>query len=71
MTSNHGGHLPDREAATVEKKGFQMAPLPSSYRIGAIYSIRLKIVYLDHFRPYYAKSGERAQAALEIVVVRK
>ena len=61
VTSNHGGHLPGLEAATVEKRGFQMPPLPSSYRIGAIYTIRFKMVYLDHFRPYYVKSGEQAQ----------
>ena len=35
-TSNNGGHLPNHDYATVDKKGFNMAPLPSSYRIGAI-----------------------------------
>ena len=39
-TSNDGGRPTEREAAIVEKKGFQMPPLPSSSRIGAIYTIR-------------------------------
>ena len=43
-----------------------MPPLPYSYRIREIYTIRLKVVYLDHFRPYYVKSGNQDQTALEI-----
>ena len=61
VASNHGGHLPDMESVTVDHKGFHMAPLPFSYRIGAIYNIRFKKIYLDPFRPFYVKSGERAQ----------
>ena len=34
----------NQEAATVEKKGFQMQPLSLSARLGAIYTIGLKIV---------------------------
>ena len=63
-TSNHGAHLPSYEAATVDKKRFQMTPLLSSYCIGNIYMICFKIVYLYHFKPFYVKSGERAQTAL-------
>ena len=48
MPSSHEGHLPDLEDATVIDNGFQMPPLPYSYRIGEIYSIRFKMVYLDH-----------------------
>ena len=44
VTSNREGHLPDWEAATVEKKGFQMPPPPPSYCIGAIYTIPFKMV---------------------------
>ena len=65
VTSNHGGSLPGRETSTVEKKGFQKAPVLSPYRIGAIYTIRLKMVYLDHFRLYYVELGDRVQTALE------
>ena len=65
VTSNDEVHLTNREASTVENKGFHMAPLLSSYYIGAIHTINLKIVYLDNFRPFYVESGERAQTALE------
>ena len=34
-----------------------MVPLPDSFRIREIYTIRFEIVYLDNFRPYYAESG--------------
>ena len=42
-----------------------MPPPLSSYRIGSIYTIRFKIVYLDYFSPYHVKSGDRAQLALD------
>ena len=58
---NHGCHLPNMEDATVDNKGFKIPPLLYSYFIGVIYTIHLKMVYLDHLRPYYAKSGERSQ----------
>ena len=64
VTSNHGGCIPYRETVTVEKKGFQIPPPPSSCRIGMIYTMRFKYIYLDHLRPYYIKSGERVQQAL-------
>ena len=44
MTLNHGGHVNDQETATVEKKGFQMPLLSLSARIGAIYTIRFRMV---------------------------
>ena len=28
--------------------------------------IHFKIIYLDHFRPYYVESGELAQTALDV-----
>ena len=68
MNSNHGGHLPDQETSTVEKKGFQMGPLRYSYRIEAIYTILLKIVYLDHFIPYSFESGKWVQPELVIYI---
>ena len=61
VTPKHGVNLSDWEAATAEKKGFQMPPLLSSYRIGAIYTISLKMVELDHFRPNSVKLGEMSQ----------
>ena len=39
VTSNNGGHLPDWESETVERKGFHMPLLPYYYRIGEIYTI--------------------------------
>ena len=59
VTSNHGGRLTNRVASTVEKNFFHMVPQLFSCHTGVVYTIRLKIVYLDHFRPYYAKSDDR------------
>ena len=42
VTSNNGYNLPNWEDATLEKKGFKIPPLPSSYYIGAIYDICFK-----------------------------
>ena len=44
VNSNHGGSLPNWKAEKLEKKGFKMPPLLSSFRIGAIYIICLKTV---------------------------
>ena len=43
----------------VENKGFQMGPLPSIFRIGAVFTIRFKGVYFDPFSPYYVNWGDR------------
>ena len=42
VTSNHEVQLFNWKAKIVENKGFQIPPLSSSYRIRAIYTIRLK-----------------------------
>ena len=65
VTSNHGGNSPKKGDATVYKKGFQMAQLPPSYCIGDIYTIPFKMVYLDHFIPFYVESGKQYHTALE------
>ena len=65
VNSNHGGKLTDLDTSTVENKGFHMVPLLYYYCIGEIYMIRLKFVYLYHFRPYYVNSGDRVQTALD------
>ena len=58
VTSNHGGNLPDREATTVEKKGFHMAPLLSSYHIGAIYTINFKNGLFRPFKTILRRIGQ-------------
>ena len=65
VTSNNIGHLPNLDYATLKKKGFYTPPLPHFYRIGAIYNICLKMIYLDHFIPYYVKLGEQAHIGIE------
>ena len=65
LTSNHGYHLHKMEAVTVDRKGFHIVPLLTSYRIGEIYTILFKIVSLDHFRPFNVKSDERDRWTLE------
>ena len=42
-----------------------MAPLSISVRIGAIYTIRLKMASSDTFKQYFLNAGDQAQKALD------
>ena len=57
VTSNNGGNLPNWEAILVEKKGFYMAPLLSSYCIGAIYTIRFSNGIFRQFKTILRQIG--------------
>ena len=57
VTSNNGDNLPELEYAIVEKKGFQIPPLPSSNRIGEIHTICFKNCLFRPFEPILRQIG--------------
>ena len=49
MTSNHGDHLNNQEASTLDNKGFQIVPILNSTHMRDIYTIFLKYGLIGPF----------------------